>query len=85
MKGSSASPVQPSDDAELLRFLTIDYRWMVRDGILRNTAANWRAFDQGYRASDARQRSSLSGILALTQKVSRTAPSRVVPTEHLTV
>jgi hypothetical protein len=66
MKGSPALTGQPSDDADLLHFLTLDYRWMVRDGILRNTAENFWAFDQGYRASDARQRASLSGILALT-------------------
>ena len=54
MKGSVALPARPSDDAGLLRFLTTDYTWMVRDGILPNTAGNWRAFDQGYRVSDAR-------------------------------
>lgn len=54
MKGSVALPARPSDDAGLLRFLATDYRWMVRDGILPDTPGNWRAFDQGYRASDAR-------------------------------
>ena len=54
MKGSLALPTRPSDDAGLLRFLATDYKWMVRDGILPDTAGNWRDFDQGYRVSDAR-------------------------------
>jgi hypothetical protein len=54
MKGSVTFPAQPSDDAGLLRFLAIDYGWMVRDGILAETAENWQAFDHGYRVSDAR-------------------------------
>jgi AraC-like DNA-binding protein len=51
-------------DAGLLRFLEVDFTWMVRDGILPDSFETWQAFNQGYRGWDARLTPALAQLLA---------------------
>jgi hypothetical protein len=54
MKGSPETLITLDDDSDALRFLAIDYAWMLRAGVLTRTEASWEAFQDGYRTMNDR-------------------------------